>query len=57
MTRYDRAGVAWMYDYVFAISEEGGNPRGGDTSITIVEAAPWRSEVDVLKKIYIRGIR
>ena len=46
-----------MYDYTYAVSQEG-TPDGYDqSSVSIVEAAPWQDEVKEIKRIIVRDIR
>ena len=46
-----------MYDYTYAVSQEG-TPDGYEhSSVTIVEAAPWQDEVKEIKRITVKDIR
>ena len=44
-----------MSEYKFAVSQEG--RRASDSSISILEASPWRDEVRPLKRIELDKIR
>eukprot|EP00873_Tetraselmis_striata_P016952 jgi/Tetstr1/437216/TSEL_025946.t1 len=49
----DPEGITWMYDYNFAVAQEG----GGIAAITIMELAPWSRAAILQKKLVMRSIR
>jgi len=50
----DPEGVTWMYDYIFAIAQEGSTGGYRYSSISIVDASPWRDEVDIIRRIEVK---
>ena len=46
-----------MYDYTYAVSQEGTLDGYRHSSVSIVEAAPWQDKVKEIKRINVRDIR
>mmetsp|Transcript_14236 Transcript_14236/g.33691 ORF Transcript_14236/g.33691 Transcript_14236/m.33691 type:complete len:724 (-) Transcript_14236:261-2432(-) len=49
----DPEGITWMYDYTFAIAQEGSDRGYEHSSVSVVEIVPWRDEVRVLRRLYM----
>jgi len=49
----DPEGITWMYDYNFAVAQEG----GGEAAITIMTLAPWSRSAILQRKLVMKEIR
>ena len=46
-----------MYDYVFAVAQEGTTYGYEHSSVSIVDASPWRDHVEVIQRITVDNMR
>eukprot|EP00873_Tetraselmis_striata_P027141 jgi/Tetstr1/447405/TSEL_034841.t1 len=49
----DPEGITWMYDYTFAVAQEG----RATAAISIMDLVPWRDSAVMRRKLMLRGVR
>eukprot|EP00873_Tetraselmis_striata_P027143 jgi/Tetstr1/447407/TSEL_034842.t1 len=49
----DPEGITWMYDYTFAVAQEG----RATAAITVMDLVPWRESAVIRRRLVLGGVR